>query len=214
MAAAHLHPVALTSELIPTPLGEMLAVAGDDGIVLLDFQTRDHFDGEVHRLKSRLVLHGQAAVITSGRHPHLDMLRRTDRILCRRAAGFHRPRRPARDGVRAAGLAIPANHSLQPDPQLRPTGRGLGEPQRRQGGRPGQRRQLHRHRHPLSPRHRRRRVLDGLRRGHRAPNAGCWIMKESSGRHLIRACCSKPSPRHSNWVSRPIEPAELGRSPA
>jgi len=75
MNNSSLHPVALTSGLIPTPLGEMLAVAGDEGILLLDFQTRDNFDGEVQRLKRRLVLHGQAATIAPGRHPHLELLR-------------------------------------------------------------------------------------------------------------------------------------------
>ena len=67
--------VALTSDLIPTPLGEMLAVAGDDGILLLVFQTRENLDGEVTRLKDRLALHDQAATIAPGHHPHLESLR-------------------------------------------------------------------------------------------------------------------------------------------
>jgi len=67
--------VELASERIPTPLGEMYAVAGDDGIVLLDFKTRDNFDVEIKRLVGRLALHGQPAVIVPGRHPHLDLLR-------------------------------------------------------------------------------------------------------------------------------------------
>jgi O6-methylguanine-DNA--protein-cysteine methyltransferase len=75
MNDSSLHPLTLASGLIATPLGEMLAVAGDEGIVLLDFQTRHNFDGEVQRLKGRLALHGQCATIAPGRRPHLELLR-------------------------------------------------------------------------------------------------------------------------------------------
>jgi AraC family transcriptional regulator of adaptative response/methylated-DNA-[protein]-cysteine methyltransferase len=65
----------LMSDLIPTPLGDMLAVAGDEGIVLLDFKTRDNFDGEVRRLKGRLAIRGRSATVAPGSHPHLQLLR-------------------------------------------------------------------------------------------------------------------------------------------
>ena len=71
----NLHPLALNSHLIPTPLGDMLAIAGEDGIVFLDFQTRENFDGEVQRLKARLALQGQTATIVAASHPHLESLR-------------------------------------------------------------------------------------------------------------------------------------------
>jgi AraC family transcriptional regulator of adaptative response/methylated-DNA-[protein]-cysteine methyltransferase len=53
----------------------MLAVAGDEGILLLDFQTREDFDGEVARLKRRLAVDRQVAKIAPGDHPHLELLR-------------------------------------------------------------------------------------------------------------------------------------------
>ena len=75
MNDSSLDPLSLTSDVIPTPLGEMLAIACDNGIVLLDFQIRDNFDGEVQRLKGRLALRGRIATVVPGRHPHLELLR-------------------------------------------------------------------------------------------------------------------------------------------
>jgi len=64
----------LTSTWLPTPLGNMLAVAHDDGIVLLDFADRATLDPTLATLRARFAAERTDAVIVPGEHRHLTML--------------------------------------------------------------------------------------------------------------------------------------------
>ena len=64
----------LTSTWLPTPLGNMLAVAHDDGIVLLDFANRATLEPTVAKLRARFAARGAHAVIVPGGHRHLATL--------------------------------------------------------------------------------------------------------------------------------------------
>lgn len=57
--------------ILATPLGPMLALAEDRGLVLLEFTDRPALPRELHELESR---HGYAA--RAGAHPHLDQAER------------------------------------------------------------------------------------------------------------------------------------------
>lgn len=65
----------LSAQWITTPLGRMLAVAGDEGIVLLDFIDRKGLEGAIGHLKRRLRTNGAPAVVIPQEHPHLSALR-------------------------------------------------------------------------------------------------------------------------------------------
>jgi AraC family transcriptional regulator of adaptative response/methylated-DNA-[protein]-cysteine methyltransferase len=65
----------LTADWIQTPLGMMLAIANDAGIVLLDFLDRKGLTGAIGRLRMRFGSGGKLAAIVPGRHPHLAQLR-------------------------------------------------------------------------------------------------------------------------------------------
>ena len=64
----------LTSAWLATPLGNMLAVAHDDGIVLLDFADRATLEPTIAKLRARFASRGTHAVIVPGEHRHLSML--------------------------------------------------------------------------------------------------------------------------------------------
>lgn len=69
---------ALASRWIETPLGDMLAVANDEGLLLLDFHDRKGLPRAIERLRQRCGTRGRPAIITPapgsapGSHPHLD----------------------------------------------------------------------------------------------------------------------------------------------
>jgi AraC family transcriptional regulator of adaptative response/methylated-DNA-[protein]-cysteine methyltransferase len=54
----------------------MLAIARDDGVVLLDFADRKGLEREVLRLRRRAGSRGIPAVVVPGEHPHLSQLER------------------------------------------------------------------------------------------------------------------------------------------
>lgn len=62
---------ALFAERIATPLGTMLAVAGDEGLRLLEFTDRRALERELAILRQRLRTN-----VVPGQHPHLDAIRR------------------------------------------------------------------------------------------------------------------------------------------
>ena len=61
----------LTSRWIATPLGNMLAVAHDRGIVLLDFADRATLEGSLTKLRDRFANYGKRVIIVPGEHRHL-----------------------------------------------------------------------------------------------------------------------------------------------
>jgi AraC family transcriptional regulator of adaptative response/methylated-DNA-[protein]-cysteine methyltransferase len=65
----------LTADWIPTPLGAMLAIAGDAGIVLCDFVDRKGLETAMGRLRVRFRSKAQPAAIVPGEHAHLASLR-------------------------------------------------------------------------------------------------------------------------------------------
>jgi AraC family transcriptional regulator of adaptative response/methylated-DNA-[protein]-cysteine methyltransferase len=66
----------LTSRWIATPLGNMLAVAHDRGIALLDFADRATLERSLAKLRARFASEGKAAIIIPGEHKHLATLDR------------------------------------------------------------------------------------------------------------------------------------------
>jgi AraC family transcriptional regulator of adaptative response/methylated-DNA-[protein]-cysteine methyltransferase len=64
----------LTADWIETPLGVMLAIANDAGVVLLDFLDRKGLAGAIGRLRKRFGSGGKLAAIVPGRHQHLTQL--------------------------------------------------------------------------------------------------------------------------------------------
>jgi len=54
---------------LSSPLGPLIAAAGDDGVCLLEFADRRALESQVRRLRARL-----GAVLTPGDHPHLELL--------------------------------------------------------------------------------------------------------------------------------------------
>ena len=64
----------LTSTWLPTPLGNMLAVSHDDGIVLLDFADRATLEPTIAKLRARFAARGVHAVIVPGERRHLMAL--------------------------------------------------------------------------------------------------------------------------------------------
>ncbi len=66
----------LLARWLATPLGPMLAVTRDEGIVLLDFFDRNHVEAELQRLCRRFGSGASPAVIVPGTHRHLDHVER------------------------------------------------------------------------------------------------------------------------------------------
>jgi O-6-methylguanine DNA methyltransferase len=66
------HATVWTSTTIETPLGTMLAVAGDDGLVVLDFTDRAGLASDVERRRRTV----GSPPITPGEHRHLAAARR------------------------------------------------------------------------------------------------------------------------------------------
>jgi AraC family transcriptional regulator, regulatory protein of adaptative response / methylated-DNA-[protein]-cysteine methyltransferase len=66
--------VVLTSARIATPLGLMIAITSDAGVVLCDFHDRKDLDTAMTRLRARLGSTRAPAAILSGEHPHLAAL--------------------------------------------------------------------------------------------------------------------------------------------
>ena len=64
----------LTSAWLATPLGNMLAVAHDEGIVLLDFADRATLEPTIAKLRARFAAQATHAVIVPGEHRHLTGL--------------------------------------------------------------------------------------------------------------------------------------------
>ena len=64
----------LTARWLGTPLGAMLAIASDEGLVALDFLDRKGMTGAIERLRQRFGKRGVSAVITPGDHPHLSAI--------------------------------------------------------------------------------------------------------------------------------------------
>jgi AraC family transcriptional regulator of adaptative response/methylated-DNA-[protein]-cysteine methyltransferase len=65
----------LTADWIATPLGSMLAIASDSGIVLCDFVDRKGLATAIARLRTRFGGKAQPAAIVPGEHAHLITLR-------------------------------------------------------------------------------------------------------------------------------------------
>jgi AraC family transcriptional regulator, regulatory protein of adaptative response / methylated-DNA-[protein]-cysteine methyltransferase len=65
----------LTADWIQTPLGVMLAVANDTGIVLLDFVDRKGLAGAIGRLRKRSGSGRKLAAIVPGQHEYLAKIR-------------------------------------------------------------------------------------------------------------------------------------------
>jgi AraC family transcriptional regulator of adaptative response/methylated-DNA-[protein]-cysteine methyltransferase len=67
----------LTAKWLVTPLGSMLAIACDQGIVMLDFVDRKGMEGAIARLRTRFAkgsTESDNAVIVPGTHRHLEQL--------------------------------------------------------------------------------------------------------------------------------------------
>jgi AraC family transcriptional regulator of adaptative response/methylated-DNA-[protein]-cysteine methyltransferase len=65
----------LTADWIETPLGTMLAVANDAGLVLLDFVDRKGLASAIGRLRKRFGSKSKLAAIVPGQHEHLSQVR-------------------------------------------------------------------------------------------------------------------------------------------
>ncbi len=70
------NPILLTAAWINTPLGPMLAVASDDGLVLLDFWDRKGMTTALNRLRERFAEPGRTVSIVLGNHRHLAVVER------------------------------------------------------------------------------------------------------------------------------------------
>jgi AraC family transcriptional regulator of adaptative response/methylated-DNA-[protein]-cysteine methyltransferase len=66
----------LIARWISTPLGPMLAIAADEGLVALDFLDRKGMTGAIERLRRRFGRNKIPAVIAPGNHPHLTAIDR------------------------------------------------------------------------------------------------------------------------------------------
>ena len=64
---------ALPAKWLTTPLGPMIAIASEEGIVLLDFVDRKGLDGAVQRLRKRFATAAGPAAIIPGEHRHLNL---------------------------------------------------------------------------------------------------------------------------------------------
>jgi AraC family transcriptional regulator of adaptative response/methylated-DNA-[protein]-cysteine methyltransferase len=62
----------LTAKWLTTPLGPMLTIANDEGIVLCDFVDRKGLERAIGRLRTRCGTRGTPAVIVPGEHRHLS----------------------------------------------------------------------------------------------------------------------------------------------
>jgi AraC family transcriptional regulator of adaptative response/methylated-DNA-[protein]-cysteine methyltransferase len=66
--------VALSAKWIASPLGPMLAVVNDEGLLLLDFVDRKGLERAIERLRRRCGSRNRPAVIVPGDHPHIAMI--------------------------------------------------------------------------------------------------------------------------------------------
>lgn len=72
--------------MFPTPLGDMLALAVDDGLLVADFTDRKGMEREIARMRTRLgTPRHPAAIVPDSKHPVLQALRE------QMDAYFHRP---------------------------------------------------------------------------------------------------------------------------
>ena len=91
-------PALLVTRRIRTPLGPMVAIANDAGILLLEFADGPRLAGEVRRLRSRL-----GATIERRGHPHLTRLDRELRTyFAGRLRAFTVPLAPVGTGFQLA----------------------------------------------------------------------------------------------------------------
>ncbi len=67
---------ALVSTWLPTPLGPMVAVACEQGIVMLEFADRKGLENAILKLRHRFGSRAAPAAVVPGEHQHLDLLRR------------------------------------------------------------------------------------------------------------------------------------------
>jgi AraC family transcriptional regulator, regulatory protein of adaptative response / methylated-DNA-[protein]-cysteine methyltransferase len=67
---------ALTAKWIETPLGRMVAIADEAGIVLVDFVDRRGLETAIQRVRRRFGDKDHPATIVPGEHPHLVALDR------------------------------------------------------------------------------------------------------------------------------------------
>jgi AraC family transcriptional regulator of adaptative response/methylated-DNA-[protein]-cysteine methyltransferase len=91
----------LTADWIATPLGSMLAIASDAGIVLCDFVDRKGLATAIARLRTRFGGRAQPAAIVPGDHAHLATLRvQLSEYFAGTRQSFSVPLAPARTGRR------------------------------------------------------------------------------------------------------------------
>lgn len=69
MTTTQKSPITLTSSLIETPLGTMIAIADENGLYLLDFTDRKKFDYKIEQLKAKV-----SPIIQEGRNAILDLI--------------------------------------------------------------------------------------------------------------------------------------------
>ena len=67
---------ALVSTWLPTPLGPMVAVASEEGVVMLEFADRKGLENAILKLRHRFGSRAAPAAVVPGQHRHLDLLRR------------------------------------------------------------------------------------------------------------------------------------------
>ena len=182
-----------------TPLGPMLALAGDAGLHLLEFVDRRGLERELGALRARF-----AQRVVPGAHRHLDMIgEELAAYFAGRSLSFETPLAPYgssfQHDVWKALRAIPPGttrsyrgHRRKRRPQLR-----------RARGRPRQRRQYARHRHSLPSGDRRRREPHRLRR--RIVAQGVAARARARAHRGARAACSadRAAPRRRARLTRP-----------
>lgn len=64
----------LQMKWLTSPLGPMLAIANDQGIVLCDFMDRRSIESAIERLRKRFMAEAHPAIIVPGDNPHIDRL--------------------------------------------------------------------------------------------------------------------------------------------
>ena len=67
----------IASHSFPTPLGDMLALATDDGLLVVDFTDRKGMEREIARVRARIGTPSQpAAIVPHSAHPTLQLLQK------------------------------------------------------------------------------------------------------------------------------------------
>jgi len=155
----------LTATWIESPLGPMLAIAGDEGLELLEFVDRRALETELRELRrslpsTRAARPGQGAAIVPGDHP---ILRRTAEQLRDYFAGTRRDfDLPLKQ--RGSAFQLAAWHPLRRDAVVHRHGAPRGISRRRPRHRARQRPEPDRDRGAMPPGHPRRRIALRLRR--------------------------------------------------